>query len=80
MVPYDGVVGVLRLGVPAVMAIAALALTPLARVRAPARWAVGVAVMLLGLLTVFTPFMLLLLPAGGLMILAAAYADAPPRT
>ena len=75
----DGLLGVLWLSLPAALAIAALALTPLARVRAPARWAVGVAVLLLGLLTVFTPFMLLLLPAGGLMLLAATHADVPPR-
>ena len=75
----DGLLGVLWLGLPAALAIAALALTPLARVRAPARWAVAVAVLLLGLLTVFTPFMLLLLPAGGLMLLAATHADVPPR-
>jgi hypothetical protein len=74
----DGLVGVLWLGLPALLAIAALALTPVARLRAPARWAVGVPVVLLGLLTVFTPFMLLLLPAGGLMVLAAVYADDPP--
>ena len=76
----DGLVGVLWLFLPAAIAIVALALTPLARVRAPARWGVGVIVLLLGLLTAFTPFVLLLLPAGGLMVLAAAYADVPSRT
>lgn len=60
------------------MALTALALTPLPRVRAPARWLVGVAVLVLGLLTVFTPFLILLLPAGGLMVLAAVHAHAPP--
>ena len=75
----DGLLGVLWLGLPAALAIAALALTPLARVRAPARWAVAVAVLLLALVTVFTPFMLLLLPAGGLMLLAATHADVLPR-
>lgn len=75
----DGLAGVLWMGLPAAMAVAALALTPLARVRAPARWAVAVVVLLLGLLTAFTPFMLLLMPAGGLMVLAATHADVPPR-
>lgn len=71
----DGLLGVLWLGLPALLALAALALTPLARVRTSARWVAATAVLLLGLLTVFTPFMLLLLPAGALMVLAAVYAD-----
>ena len=74
----NGLVGVLWLGLPALLAVVAMALSPLARLRAPARWAVGVPVLLLGVLTAFTPFMLLFLPAGGLMVLAAVYADDPP--
>ena len=74
----DGLVGVLWLGLPALLAVVAMALSPLARLRAPARWAVGVSVLLLGVLTAFTPFMFLFLPAGGLMVLAAVYADDPP--
>jgi hypothetical protein len=74
----DGLLGVLWLGLPAFLALSALALTPVASIRAPARWAVASAVVLLSLLTVFTPFMLLLLPAGGLMVLAAVYADVRP--
>lgn len=73
-----GLPGVLWLGLPALLALAALAMTPLARVRAPARWAVAGVVLLLGLLSAFTPFVLLLLPAGGLMVLAAVHADARP--
>ena len=74
----DGLIGVLWLGLPALLAVVAMTLTPLARLRAPARWAVGVPVLLLGVLTAFTPFMFLFLPAGGLMVLAAVYADGPP--
>ena len=76
----DGVLGVLWLGLPAVLAVLALALSPFARLRAPARWAVGALVLLLGVLAAFTPFLFLLLPAGGLMVLAAVYADDPPAT
>jgi hypothetical protein len=71
----DGLVGVLWSGVPAALALTAVALTPVARVRAPARWAVGGGVLALALLTAFTPFMLLLLPAAALMLLAALHAD-----
>ena len=74
----DGLLAVLLLGLPALLALAALALTPLARVRTPARWAVAAVVLLLALLTVLTPFMLLLLPAAGLMVLAAVHADVRP--
>ena len=73
----DGLLGVLWLGLPALLAVVAMALSPLARFRAPARWAVGVLVLLLGVLTAFTPLMLLLLPAGVLMVLAAVHADDP---
>lgn len=75
----DGLSGVWWFGLPAAVALLALTLTPLVRVRAPSRWLVGVAALTLGLLTVFTPFVLLLLPAGLLMILAAVHADAGYR-
>ncbi len=73
-----GLVAVLWLGLPALLAVLAMALSPLARLRAPARWAVGVPVLLLGVFTAFTPFMFLFLLAGGLMVLAAVYANDPP--
>jgi hypothetical protein len=73
-----GLVGVWWFALPAVVALAALALTPVPRVRAPARLLVGVAVLVLGLLAVFTPFVLLLLPAGVVMLLAAVYAEVRP--
>jgi len=74
----DGLLGVLWLGLPALSAVIALALTPVPRIRAAARWVVGVAVLLLGLLSAFTPFLFLLLPAGILMVLSALLSDAPP--
>ncbi len=72
-----GLAFVAWLAVPGLVAVFALLLTPLARLRAPARWAVVVLMAPAALLMFFTPFMLLLMAAAALMALAAVFADAP---
>jgi hypothetical protein len=74
----DGLLGVLPSALPAVLALIAFSLTPFARLRAPLRWVVAGSVLVLALLTVFTQFMLLLIPAGALMVLSAIRADVRP--
>ena len=62
---------------PAVLALLAMALTPLDRARTALRATVAAVLLPLALFLAFTPFMFLLIVASALMVLSAVFADGP---